>query len=316
MKKQILFIPFLAFLCFSASAQVDIDPEVRAEPPAPVTKPYVNVETPAPTQTPTPTPAPAPVQTTVETPATTPPPVQTTVETPAPAPAPAPVQTTVETPVQIVDTTIYEETEGWVEKNADVDTTMDKKAKRMALVADSRFAFKINATTLVGLLNVAAEFKLFKYMTFQLEAFGAFYGKDFFGTGYPFSVAAVWGEFRYYPMTAYRGFYAGLHVGYALFRLNKGAIPLMNYDYIGKPGSFQMGQCMMVGATIGYCFVLDKHWSLELSWGAGWTGSHYCAVYPDPNNPAEYKDAKYLDWNGSGEWLPLYKGGFLVTYRW
>lgn len=279
MKKQILFIPFLAFLCFSASAQVDIDPEVRAEPPAPVTKPYVNVET------------------------------------PAPAPAPAPVQTTVETPVQIVDTTIYEETEGWVEKNADVDTTMDKKAKRMALVADSRFAFKINATTLVGLLNVAAEFKLFKYMTFQLEAFGAFYGKDFFGTGYPFSVAAVWGEFRYYPMTAYRGFYAGLHAGYALFRFNKSAIPLMNYPK-SAPGSFQMGQTLMIGATIGYCFVLDKHWSLELSWGAGWCGTHYCAVYPDQNNTNLTKDAKYLDWNGSGEWLPLYKGGFLVTYRW
>lgn len=169
---------------------------------------------------------------------------------------------------------------------------------------------------MVGLVNVAAEFKLFKYMTFQLEAFGSFYGKDFFGTGYPLSIAAVWGEFRYYPMTAYRGFFAGLHAGYALYRLNKGAIPLMNYNYIGKPGSFQMGQCMMVGATLGYCFVLNKHWSLEVSWGAGWTGSHYCSVIPGEKDPNAYKDAKYLDWNGSGEWLPLYKGGLLVTYRW
>lgn len=45
------------------------------------------------------------------------------------------VETPVQTPVQDIDTTIYEETEGWTEENANVDPTMDKKAKRLALVA-------------------------------------------------------------------------------------------------------------------------------------------------------------------------------------
>lgn len=198
-----------------------------------------------------------------------------------------------------------------------------EKQERMARVADSRFAVKLNATTLAGLVNPAAEFRLFKYMTFQFEAFGAFYGKNFLGSGYPFSVAATWGEFRYYPMTAFRGFYAGLHAGYAVYRLDKSAVPFMNFGK-GAPGSFRTGQCLMIGATIGWCFVLNKHWSLELSWGGGWQGSKYCAVSPDhstsqplPDNSNTYvMDARYLEWNSSGEWLPVYKGGLLVTYRW
>lgn len=186
----------------------------------------------------------------------------------------------------------------------------------------SRVAVKMNASTLVGLPNLALEAKMCKYATVQLECLGSFYGKNFFGTGHPFTVAAVWSEFRYYPQEAYHGFYIGMHAGFGVYRLSKSVIPLMHYPDNSNEQAFHAGQCLMVGFAGGYCFQLSKHWSMELSWSGGWQGSMYCAVNPDLStgqrhgSTAMLYDASYLSWNGSGEWLPLYKGGILVTYKW
>lgn len=181
--------------------------------------------------------------------------------------------------------------------------------------AEQRFQAKLNANLLIGIVNPAFEIKIaHSNFTVQAEMMGAFYGKNYLGTGYPYTLVAAWAEGRYYIKNVFEGFYAGLNIGCASYRTNKGF--LLPYKFSGPKGSFASGQCLIVGPTIGYTFVLDLHWSIELSWSPGWVGSRYCGVTPaEYDDEGRVSDVHYIDWNSSGEWSVMYKGGVLVTYH-
>lgn len=192
--------------------------------------------------------------------------------------------------------------------------TVTHRGRMRAMNEDYRLAAKLNSTILIGWINPAVEIKVHKNVSVQLEVFGSFYGKNFMGTGYPFTTVAAWVEGRYYIRETFDGFYAGLNFGCASFRLNKGF--LLPYKFSGPKGSYATGQSLIIGPVIGYNFLIDSHWSIELSWSGGWAGSKYAGVTPTAyNDKGDVIDVSYTDWNSSGEWLLAYKGGVLVSYR-
>lgn len=171
---------------------------------------------------------------------------------------------------------------------------------------DTRIAVKLNGLVFIGIINPAVEFRVMPKWTVQLEGLGSFYHKNFLGSHKPFVLGATWGEFRFYPKHSFDGFFLAPNIGWGVYQLNKGSVPGYGGSY--PESYFQMGSNLMAGLTIGYQLNLGRHWSIEASWGAGWQGSTYQGY--DKEN-----DTMYVDVNGSGEWLPLYKCGIFATYR-
>lgn len=169
---------------------------------------------------------------------------------------------------------------------------------------NERLHVKMNALAVIGIFNPAVEFKVFDRGTVQLEGIGIFYPSGFLGSDKPLTLGATFGEFRYYPKKAFQGFFAGANAGWGVYRLTKSLSP----GYAGTyPDSYQVGNNMMFGLTLGYTFHIGKHWSIEACWGAGWQDSTYEGF--------NYDGSRYVTLNGSGEWLPIYKGGIFVGYR-
>lgn len=163
---------------------------------------------------------------------------------------------------------------------------------------------KINGLLAIGVINPAVEFKVFNKGTVQLEGLGVFYQKGFLGSDKPLTLASTFGEFRFYPKQAFHGFFVAANAGWGVYRLSKYWAPGYNGAY---PDKYQVGNNMMFGATVGYNFCIGSHWSVELAWGAGWQGSTYEGFNAD--------GTRYVPLNGSGEWMPAYKGGIFVGYR-
>ena len=178
-------------------------------------------------------------------------------------------------------------------------------------VGQPRINVKMNTLLFLGFINPAVEFKVMKKWTVQMEALGVFYPYNFMGTGKPLVMGTCFGEFRYYPKTAFKGFYLSPNLGFSVYKLNKGLVPGYKGAYEGD--YYQQGYNVMAGVTLGYQWNIGKHWSLELAWGAGYQHS----VYHGFNRGG--KDEPYVEYyigrNASAEWLPLYKGGFFVGYR-
>ena len=183
-------------------------------------------------------------------------------------------------------------------------SAQNSKKRAKIETSDLRIGVKLNGLLAIGVINPAVEFKVFKNGTVQLEAMGVFQPKGFLGSDKPLTLGTAFGEFRYYIKSAFDGFYVGGHAGWGVYRLSKGLAPGYGGAY---PNSYQVGSNMMFGATIGYQLNLTKHWALELSWGAGWQESVYEGYKAD--------GTQYVALNRSGEWLPAYKGGLFVAYR-
>jgi hypothetical protein len=176
---------------------------------------------------------------------------------------------------------------------------------------------KLNAVVAVGVVNPAIEVRVMQHFSVQLEGLGIFAPRNFLGTGYPLSLAASFGEFRYYPKEVFKGFYCAANVGFGVYRMNKNVYPFKwgsSLNYMKDPRSVMVGQNLMAGATLGYVFTFKRndHWGIEISWGLGWQGSTYEAYTPKDDGS---KDFNHVELNGSGEWLPAYKGGVFISYR-
>ncbi|MEG0807816.1 MAG: DUF3575 domain-containing protein, partial [Alistipes sp.] len=102
---------------------------------------------------------------------------------------------------------------------------------------ETKLNIKLNASTLVGVVNPAIEFRVFNKGSIQMEGWGVYAPKNFLGTGYPCSLALMYGEFRYYPKEVFRGFFCGVHVGGGVYRLNKNLLPIFSYQQ--NPASIQ-----------------------------------------------------------------------------
>lgn len=172
---------------------------------------------------------------------------------------------------------------------------------------EPRFIIKLNASTLVGVVNPAVEFRVFNKGSVQLEGWGVYAPENFLGSGYPCSLALLYGEFRYYPKKVFKGFFCGLHIGGGVYRLNKNIIPI--FGYLKDSNSIQVGQNLIVGLTAGYHFTFNRHWGLEVVIGYGRQYSTYESYTTKEDGTVTYRSL-----NGSAEYLPT-KAGLLVTYR-
>lgn len=166
---------------------------------------------------------------------------------------------------------------------------------------------KLNGLGVIGVINPAVEFRVLEKWSVQLEGMGIFYSKNFLGTGYPLSLAATWGEFRYYPKKVFKGFFAAPNAGWGVYRLNKNIYPFM--PYLKDKKSIFVGQNMMCGLTLGWVFSIGERWNIELSLCGGYQISYYESYTPDKNGVISHRT-----WNASAEWL-AYKGGVFVGYK-
>lgn len=174
-----------------------------------------------------------------------------------------------------------------------------------------RIQVKLNSLIVIGVVNPAVEFSVADDMTVQLETWGCFYPTDFLGTDRPLVVSASFAEFRYYLDKAFNGFYGGAHIGYSAYKLNKDISVVGSDEYLHD--AYQQGSNFMTGLTIGYQYPLSDHFSLEAFISGGWQVSVY-EGYARYSSDGVYQ--QYAGVNKSGEWLPLYKGGISVGYRW
>lgn len=190
-----------------------------------------------------------------------------------------------------------------------------KNAKEYKVFDETKYAFKLNGTTLLGLVNPAMEFKVHDYLTIQLDLFGSFYNKTFWTKKhYPLMMGAGWAEFRYYPVEAFHGFYIGAHLGGSYYKLNYNVVPLIKkHNYIDDR-AYQIGYNLMLGYTIGYAFTFksNPHWGFEISLGGG---GHFDKYY-HVNNPDKVPAKEDRVWMKYKGFIPIYKGGILVVYRW
>lgn len=172
--------------------------------------------------------------------------------------------------------------------------------------AQSKTAVKFNAAAFVGVINPSIEFKVHDNITVQLDPYGCFHPTNFMGTGNPLTISMTFFEGRYYFKEAFKGFYVGPHAGWGVWRMNKGIAPNYRGTYVNE---YQVGSNAMLGATFGYHFSFNDHWGCELSWGGGWSGTQY-------EGHRRSDGSMYVGWNGSGEWLPIYKGALNIVYKW
>jgi hypothetical protein len=167
-----------------------------------------------------------------------------------------------------------------------------------AAPAAPQSAVKINAAALLlGVPHLAAETVHGKHTTFQLDVAASLWQSI---KGQPFEVLMGIGEVRRYGGTAMQGPYVGVHLGVAVFRLQK-------WNYWGT-SKYQAGRTALAGVTVGWAQRISE--TVTLDWFIG--GGNQQALYRGFD--AARGDAEYVGLNRSGEWLP-YRGGVMVSIR-
>jgi len=168
-----------------------------------------------------------------------------------------------------------------------------------------RIGVKLNSAVLVGIVNPAVEFSVHRNVTINTEVFGCFYPKGFAFINGRAIVAMAFLEGRWYPKSAFKGFFVGPNVGFGVWNLTKGIHP----EFWGeKAGSYQVGRNLMCGVSLGYLFSFSSHWGIELSLGGGYSISRY-------EGHVDLDGSMHISDNYSAEWLP-YKAAVSVIYKW
>jgi Protein of unknown function (DUF3575) len=157
---------------------------------------------------------------------------------------------------------------------------------------------KVNGlSALVLMPNVAVETKIADKYTFQTDILASFWESI---NGKPFKILMITPEIRYHFKEINNGFYAGGHIGFGLFKLQK-------WNYTNQ-GTVQEGFNYYVGATIGFQKKISDKFMLDFYIGGGDIQSFYKA----------YKDGVRTDgaegYNKSGEFLP-YRVGVMFCYQ-
>lgn len=186
-------------------------------------------------------------------------------------------------------------------------------------VFSPRVNVKMSALAAIGIINPAVEFRLDKKWSMQLEGLGVMARNNFLGTGYPLQMGSFFLEGRYYFKKVYHGFFVAPNMGVGAFRLNKNILykffgwsPDLNYKK--SENSLQTGSNLMGGVTLGYVHTFKKnpHWSVEVNWSLG----RQWARYDDHLYDADGNPSGHVPMNGSAEYMPFYRGGIYVAYKW
>ena len=182
-----------------------------------------------------------------------------------------------------------------------------------------RVNMKMSALAAIGIINPAAEFRLGQKWSMQLEGLGVMARKNFLGTGYPLQMGSFFLEGRYYFKKVYQGFFVAPNLGVGAFRLNKNILykffgwsPDLNYKK--NENSIQTGSNLMGGVTLGYVhtFKSNPRWSVEINWSMG----RQWAEYDDHLYDANGTPTGHVPMNGSAEYMPFYRGGIYLAYKW
>ena len=177
---------------------------------------------------------------------------------------------------------------------------------------------KLSALAAIGIVNPAVEFRVDEKWSVQLEGMGVFAAENFLGTGYPLQMGAAFVEARWYPSGVFWKFFLAPNLGGGAFRLNKnilhkffGWAPDLNYKK--HENAVHVGHNYMGGLTLGYVFTFPKnpHWSIEANWSFGRQWAKYESYTPFDDNLIYHEEL-----GGSAEYLPFYRGGIFVAYKW
>lgn len=177
---------------------------------------------------------------------------------------------------------------------------------------------KLSALAAIGIVNPAVEVRVDEKWSVQLEGMGVFAAKNFLGTGYPLQMGAAFVEARWYPKGVFRKFFLAPNLGGGAFRMNKNILHKFfgwapDLDYKKPENSVQIGHNYMGGITLGYVFTFKKnpHWSIEANWSLG----RQWAVYESYSHKGD-ELVLHGEMGGSAEYMPFYRGGIFVAYKW
>ena len=177
---------------------------------------------------------------------------------------------------------------------------------------------KLSALAAIGIVNPAVEFRVDEKWSVQLEGMGVFAAENFLGTGYPLQIGAAFVEARWYPKGVFRKFFLAPNVGGGAFRLNKNILHKFfgwasDLNYKKHEDAVHVGHNFMGGVTLGYVFTFPKnpHWSIEANWSFGRQWAKYESYIPLGDNLIHHEEL-----GGSAEYLPFYRGGIFVAYKW
>ena len=177
---------------------------------------------------------------------------------------------------------------------------------------------KLSALAAIGIVNPAVEFRVDEKWSVQLEGMGVFAAENFLGTGYPLQMGAAFVEARWYPKGVFGKFFLAPNVGGGAFRLNKNILHKFfgwasDLNYKKPENEIQIGHNFIGGVTLGYVFTFPKnpHWSIEANWSFGRQWAKYESYIH-----VENKKILYGEMGGSAEYMPFYRGGIFVAYKW
>ena len=172
------------------------------------------------------------------------------------------------------------------------------------------------ATALLLVPNFGVELHLAPGYTAQLDVLGSFWdsvGED----RDPYHINETFVEVRKYSQDNNQGWFAGAHVGFGMFTIQK-VNALVIYDqyqdpdtYSDTPGSFQSGRAGFYGLSFGYKRALNERWALEAFLGGGLVQSNYKGYAGFTRVDVLPGDTR--EFNRSGEWV-LYRGGLMLSY--
>lgn len=184
--------------------------------------------------------------------------------------------------------------------------------------ASAQAEVKFNAATALVLVpNFGVELHLTPGYTAQLDVLGSFWdsvGED----RDPYHINETFVEARKYSQDNNQGWFAGAHVGFGMFTIQKGNTPIV-YDpysdgngFNNAPNTFQSGRAGFYGLSFGYKQSFGDRWAIEAFLGGGLVQSNYKGYSGFTRVDVLPGDTR--EFNRSGEWV-LYRGGLMLTYR-
>ena len=183
-------------------------------------------------------------------------------------------------------------------------------------VSDKKLYLKANAVFLpVGILNAGLEYQLNRKWTLQGDVFISPW-KSFAGRYAQIYMGGV--EGRYYFDEAFKHFYVGANLNFAVFKLQKWNYWGGTFQYTptspiyDSADLYQQGFAILAGATIGYQWQINEKWNLDLFAGGGHSEGFYKGYHKTLG--VRYDTDPTREYNRSGEFLP-FKGGLMVSYR-
>lgn len=162
------------------------------------------------------------------------------------------------------------------------------------------------ASVIVGIVNPAVEIGFNKYSSITFEYIGSYANSNFMDSGHPLIINMVYLEYRRYILNrGHKGFFIAGGLGTMNYKMNKNVLPFLNNK--GGNNTYDWGHGVVIGATLGYKFLIKDRFGIEVSASGGWQHSQH-ELYN------KHSGDLLVSMNKTGEWTP-YKAGVYLSYR-